>query len=240
MKISFKIMALLALFMLPTISEAQFYTVYKTDGETVQYKHTDIDSIVFTPYQSVGNDPVEINGHYAVDLGLSVKWAICNVGAENPEEIGGYYSWGDIKTKNSYVYNNTTCANNKMKDISGNAQYDAATYNWGSPWRMPTLTEAKELIEKCTYKTTTINTVDGFLLVGPNGNSIFLPFTGSKMGTDFYNENDIFYWTSSTDESRVSSSAAALWSYVKQDGDRIYYSEYWTRVRGLAIRAVTK
>ena len=31
----------------------------------------------------------------AVDLGLSVKWAKCNIGATKPEEYGDYFAWGE-------------------------------------------------------------------------------------------------------------------------------------------------
>ncbi|WP_290091377.1 PEGA domain-containing protein, partial [uncultured Muribaculum sp.] len=40
-----------------------------------------------------------INGHEYVDLGLSVKWAACNVGASSPEDYGNYYAWGETATK---------------------------------------------------------------------------------------------------------------------------------------------
>ena len=35
-----------------------------------------------------------------VDLGLSVKWATCNLGANLPSEYGDYYSWNDIVYEN--------------------------------------------------------------------------------------------------------------------------------------------
>lgn len=37
-----------------------------------------------------------------VDLGLSVKWATCNLGANHPEEYGDYYAWGETETKSDY------------------------------------------------------------------------------------------------------------------------------------------
>lgn len=40
-----------------------------------------------------------INGHEYVDLGLSVKWATSNVGADNPWDYGDYYAWGEIGQK---------------------------------------------------------------------------------------------------------------------------------------------
>ncbi len=46
-----------------------------------------------------------INGHEAVDLGLSVKWATCNIGANKPEECGYYFVWKEqkISTPKRYV-----------------------------------------------------------------------------------------------------------------------------------------
>ena len=65
-----------------------------------------------------------------------------------------------------------------MNDISGNSQYDAATANWGGSWRMPKSTELKELIDNCTWTWTTQNGVNGYKVIGTNGNSIFLPAAG--------------------------------------------------------------
>ena len=45
-----------------------------------------------------------INGHKAVDIGLSVKWATCNIGANRPEEYGGYYAWGETEDKSDYLW----------------------------------------------------------------------------------------------------------------------------------------
>ena len=44
------------------------------------------------------------NGHDYVDLGLSVKWATCNVGATSPEGYGNYYAWGETYTKTTYSW----------------------------------------------------------------------------------------------------------------------------------------
>ena len=35
------------------------------------------------------------NGHEWVDLGLSVKWAKCNIGASASSDYGTYFAWGD-------------------------------------------------------------------------------------------------------------------------------------------------
>ena len=93
----------------------------------------------------------EYNGHEYVDLGLSVMWATCNVGANSPEECGGYYAWGETKTKNVYSFENSKTYDKKIADFSGDAQYDAATANWGGLWRMPTKAEADELL-RCKWE----------------------------------------------------------------------------------------
>jgi hypothetical protein len=47
-----------------------------------------------------------INGHEAVDLGLSVKWATCNIGASKPEEYGDYFAFGETESKDEYTEEN--------------------------------------------------------------------------------------------------------------------------------------
>jgi hypothetical protein len=148
--------------------------------------------------------------HEYMDLGLSVKWATCNVGAYAPEEQGEYFAWGETKPKDEYTketykhysvsswngyttiwkYNSTD--NRTVLDATD----DAAAVNWGGTWRMPTKTEQEELMTKCTWEQTSINNVTGCLVTGPNGNSIFLPMARSK--GDRYDDTYISgYWSSS-------------------------------------------
>ena len=147
--------------------------------------------------QSTGTE----NGHEWVDLGLpsGLKWATCNVGAKTPEQCGNYYAWGETKTKDEYTDANSLTYRKQMDDISGNAQYDAATANWGGDWRMPTKTEMDELNSKCTWELTKQNGVRGYKVIGPNGNSIFLPAAGYFDGTTFYSGScgRGCYWSSS-------------------------------------------
>lgn len=139
----------------------------------------------------------KINGHEYVDLGLSVKWATCNVGANKPEEYGNYYAWGETTTKSLYYEYTSTTYGKSMNDINGNSQYDAATANWGGTWRMPTKSEMEELTNRCTWKWTTQNGVKGYKVIGPNGNSIFLPAVGYRSEFSLYDAGDYGqYWTS--------------------------------------------
>lgn len=123
-----------------------------------------------------------INGHEYVDLGLSVKWATCNVGASSPKDAGGYYAWGETTTKSdysegSYKYYDGIGYINIGNDISG-TEYDVACKQWGGSWRLPTRMEMEELRDKCTWTWTTYKGVKGYEVTGPNGNSIFLPAAG--------------------------------------------------------------
>lgn len=142
----------------------------------------------------------------AVDLGLSVKWASCNVGAESPEDYGGYYAWGETKEKNDYSSSTSiTCGLSTSElrsqgiidsDDNLTAAYDAATDNWGSSWRLPTNEEIEELVNKCTWQWISVNGVNGQKVTGPNGNSIFLPAAGRRDGTEVdYRGSDGFYWS---------------------------------------------
>ena len=75
---------------------------------------------------------------------------------------------------------------------------DAATANLGSPWRMPTADEIKELLDKCTWTRTTQDGVNGYQVDGPNGNAIFLPAAGWRKDSGLeYDGSQGYYWSSS-------------------------------------------
>ena len=141
-----------------------------------------------------------------VDLGLSVCWAGWNVGASSPEGYGNYYAWGETTTKSSYTqssyqYFDGSNYVNIGSNISG-TQYDVARAQWGGSWRMPTKAEFQELKERCTWTWTTYNNVNGYKVTGPNGNSIFLPAVGCRLGTKLdYRGSQGCYWSGSRYES---------------------------------------
>lgn len=135
-----------------------------------------------------------------VDLGLSVMWAPCNVGATTMNSSGKFYAWGEIKEHYRFTHGLEGDAD-KIGDISGNPQYDIARYEMGDGWRMPTLKEGLELIEKCQWQKVTDYDKRGYNVIGPNGNHIFLPFTGmltSLMSTlkPHLDGNTSYYWLS--------------------------------------------
>ena len=138
-----------------------------------------------------------INGHEWVDLGLSVKWATCNIGAERPEDYGNYYAWGETRTKDDYSRSNCETWGKAIGDIGGTSR-DVAHVKWGGSWRMPTKAEIDELIENCDYKWTSVNVVEGGKFTSrKNGKSIFLPAAGGRtwlppFGFNKYGD----YWSS--------------------------------------------
>ena len=198
----------------------------------------------------------------AVDLGLSVKWASCNVGATSEWEIGDYFAWGEVQPKASYLADNY-----KHRDADGNwikyafkadalvdadvakadnqasllPEDDAATAILGDGWRMPTPEEAQELMDKCEIK----YWEQGIQLVGPNGNSICIPYGGSKQGEKLRGEKTTSYWTNQLySQKGTNFLGGEEIVYVEQYGRRFDVKaktvgmEY--RYNGLPIRAVKK
>ena len=165
------------------------------------------EEVSFTTLAAYSPATGSSNGYGYVDLGLSVKWATCNVRATWPEGSGKYYAWGETTTKAEY--NSSNCPTYGLSkselqsqgyiDSEGNLtpQYDAATANWGGNWRMPTYAELNELNTQCTWEwITTTNGVNGYKVTGPNGNSIFLPAAGNRVGSSLYAGSYGCYWSS--------------------------------------------
>ena len=190
------------------------------------------------------------NDHAYVDLGLSVKWATCKVGATTREEYGDYFAWGEVEPKeyydwSTYKYCDGTdkgltkyCDNNSYgKDGFTDTKTvldpedDAATANWGGAWRMPTYDEFSELKNNCTWTWTTQNGVNGYKVTGPNGNSIFLPAAGCMLGGAL-NSALGNYWSSSL----YSGSPDSAYSVIFFSGAVDWYGD--SRYSGQSVRPV--
>ena len=157
------------------------------------------------------------NGHGYVDLGLSVKWATCNVGATKPEEYGNYYAWGETEPKTLYKwstykwcngsYDTQTkyCTSSSYGTVDNKTVLDladdAARANWGGAWRMPTDAEWTELRKNCEWTWTSDYNgtgVAGRIVTGLNGNAIFLPAAGYRVDVDLSSAGGSgYYWSSS-------------------------------------------
>ena len=186
------------------------------------------------PYEAAKRTTGTINGHQWVDLGLSVKWATCNVGASSPSDYGNYYAWGETRTKSEYTEDNCSTNGVDLGDISGDVRYDAARANWGGTWRLPTQAEMQELIGKCTWTWTSQGGHDGYRVTGPNGSSIFLPAAGYRRGSSlYYAGDDGFYWSSTPYESDARR-AYCLYFYSSDLG--LYWDD---RSHGQSVRPVS-
>ena len=117
----------------------------------------------------------------AIDLGLpsGTKWASCNVGATKPEEYGDLFAWGETETKRYFSDRNYKYSQAPLKEIAG-SKYDVAHVKWGGRWMMPTKAQMDELVEKCKVSLFSLNGVKGLQVMGPNGQSIFLPAAGAR------------------------------------------------------------
>ena len=145
-----------------------------------------------------------------VDLGLSVKWAKRNLGASKPSDYGDYYAWGETELKAKYTWATYKWMQTGQSDwkyitkytvddgkITLEAADDAATAKLGSPWRMPTSDEIRELLDNCTWTWTTQDGKNGYEVKGTNGNSIFLPAAGLRHSSELYDAGGRgVYWSS--------------------------------------------
>lgn len=186
----------------------------------------------------------------AVDLGLSVKWAPFNIGAEKPQENGDYFAWGETEAKPSYVNENYRFresgefrnikfnkynADSEHGDIDGRTELepedDAAHVKWGGNWRMPTKAEWDELRENCTWTWTKVKGVYGYKIKskkpGYKRRSIFLP-AASYCVDDFMTHSESnedyymsWYWSSTLSEGSDYAEGVIFNSeYITEGGSR--------------------
>ena len=166
----------------------------------------------------------------AVDMGVSVKWAAMNVGAEEPSQTGFYYAWGETTPKQAGVYKWVDGAYNGPAILA--PENDAATYSWGSSWRLPTRAEIEELIENCTWTQSNMGSVSGFLATSKiNGNTLFFPAGGIKYDSgEMGNEGFAEYWSSEMQE--------PLSAYRLQVSESMAYCSAKYSADGRLLRAV--
>jgi len=192
-------------------------TITDLKGSTTYYVRAYATNSYGTAY---GNEVcfttlAENNGHPYIDLGLpsGTMWAYYNIGASHPEDYGDFYAWAETATKEEYAdwnykYYDTvvgwlkyTCrfqwswgyvipcaVYDNLKVLE--PEDDAAVLHLGNGWHVPTLQEAKELIKYCTLKAEIFHDVYGYRLIGPNGNSMFMP--DNKFVFDGYWVNEIY------------------------------------------------
>ena len=175
--------------------------------------------------------PNTINGHEYVDLGLSVKWATCNIGASSPSDYGDYFAWGEDETKSTYTEDNSATYFRTNYTFR-----DAAKKKWGGTWRMPTADEFRELIDNCEWTWIRHGGHNGRKVTSKkNGNSIFLPASGDRYDTQIYGLDEWgLYWSSSPYES---------YSYNAYDlnfNSAHHYVDMYARSDGRPVRPVSE
>lgn len=214
------------------IAETYYYRAYIKESGHYQYGKTK----QFTTKDFI------VGAREAVDLGLSVKWRSCNLGASSPFEAGDYYAWGETRPKTEYSKNTYawvrgdefTKYNLVDEKIQLDITDDAARVQLGGSWRMPTYDEFRELLS-CPRTKTGRKGVVGFLFTGPSGNRIFLPAAGDWVITTFNDEEGRgCYWTSSL----RSPNSYYAWLALMQSGTVVMSG--LSRYHGQSIRPVTE
>lgn len=234
-----------------TVKAQMYIMVHKTDGDVLKIAVSEVDSVTFREWTG------PIFSYEYVDLGLSVKWATCNVGAQSPEQAGGYFAWGETEEKDEYYSDN-----NKFIDSDGkltkynlwqslgkvdmkyrlDPEDDAAAVLLGDGWRTPTREEFQELRDFCDWAPAVLNGVQGYRVTSRrNDNSIFLPLTGERWENDTIGYNRYAYYYSNTMAIDYANSSYDVYSAYMYYVDEDYYGWYentYYRTGGLAIRPV--
>ena len=179
---------------------------YRVDIEKSGYHH--VQSYHVDPWTaSQKHDVVMIKQEEYIDLGLPshTMWANCNVGTNKPEGLGDYFAWGEITPKSTYSWANYEHCNGVADQLTKYCNNPAYGYNHftdtltvlmmadDAGWcnfdtnkgpRIPSKEQWQELFQNTTHTWTTLNGVEGVLFEASNGNSIFLPAAGCRIGDD--------------------------------------------------------
>lgn len=228
---------------------AQRVVIHFSDNHKVRYSLAKIDSISF--------EELVVGDYDYVDLGLpsGTLWADHNVGADNPEENGSYFAWGETEPKEVYTWDNYKfgmypsitkyCIHSEHGTVDNITELepedDAASVNWGSGWQIPSEAQMEELLGgRCTImEYITQNGVVGFKVTSKfNGNSIFLPAAGYY---NYYDDTSLqyagtlgFYWS----RSLFSSSSTIAINRYFTPGSTSAFSTYPSRSCGMSVRPV--
>lgn len=146
-----------------------------------------------TPNDTISEASGSVDGHEYVDLGLSVMWARCNVGATLPQKSGKYarVPYFSLSDSEKYSILNSLglyTGNEEIADLGGVDAFDLATENWGTSWKTPSNTEWQELRDNCNFEAYELEGVAGVKVISQiNGNSIFIPLAGEYLDESLSN-----------------------------------------------------
>lgn len=210
-----------------------------------------VDIIPIDVIDVTEEEPYEDN---CVDLGLSVLWGTCNIGAKSPEDSGNYYAFGEIEPKESYGWSNyrwcdgteTTLTRYNADSQRGTVDYlnhlkpedDVASIKFGDRWHIPTEYEWKELIEECTWTLVTGESGYGYKVTsnfpGYTDKSIYLPAAGIRNATNLTGSAG-FYWSSTTGAQSAQGGSKATIAVFTNSARQMAMSGY---MNGLTVRPV--
>jgi len=212
------------------MAQAQHKVIVRlSDGSTFEKEAWEVDSIYFEESSDTVATPFQLS---PVDMGLSVKWANANFGvgdesAVDSTQVGYLVGWGDVTgtnySENLKYFPSTT----PPSSIVADARYDIVSKSWGDEWRLPTRLEVQALIDSCEWT----KQDGGFLVTASNGNSIFLPFTGKRVGKTMpETATEGYYWTGELSGYNTKSYSLCLADSASVDSI--------VRYMGLAVRPV--
>lgn len=204
------------------------------------------DILTFTTQKKEDNDEetTEIDGHEYVDLGLTsgTLWATMNVEASKPEGYGGYFAWGETRSKSNFTrtsYFDTSYQKYRhgVRDVL-EKEDDAAYRLWGKHWRIPSITQWYELKRECNWSWESLNGINGYKVWNKTRKKyIFLPAAGFYMGSELRKKGEMgSYWSrnlSNEDEMQYALEA----SFVNNE---LYIGGDFYRYYGQSIRAVVE
>lgn len=192
-------------------------------------------------------DPEPIPAY--VDLGLSVKWATCNLGASTPQSSGKYYAWGEINTKSTfswgtYEFGSDYANLSKYNTTDGltvlDSNNDVARQTLGEGWRMPTNDEIDELFDNCDEEFVKESGVYCMKYTASNGNSILIPAKSYKTDGNLVNATIGGFWTANRNTTTEALAYTFSFAYTPGDMDDYWASlnENRSRKDGWPVRAV--
>ena len=214
---------------LPIIYPAMF--IKELDNQTMVVEIQEQRFVGTRNTEYVGDDADDAYKKYA-DLGLSVNWAKCNIGAVAAEQCGDYFGWGDADGQNTSTdYDQYPCRPNDLPSTIINTPYDMAKANWGGAWRIPSISEMWELFVGCAMERITYKGIEGRKYTGVTGESIFLPCAGYREGVNVECVGGCFrYWSGDLDSKDYKSALGEFSGH--------YAANHEDRYIGCSVRAV--
>ena len=171
----------------------EFLSMLSLSNDMVKSERGSVSAISNDNERTLYNEEILHNVEFdnSVDLGLSVRWGSCNLGAKFEQDFGTYFQWPTLEAGDNVSDRDDYCDTGCISS----SKWDYAKKTLGGTWRMPSSDEFKELMTKCRWQWTNRFGVNGYQIIGPNGNSIFLPAAGYHYRCDIEKNLTGYYWS---------------------------------------------